>query len=168
MRTLADWATLIVESFVKYPPQLEITGTDTQVSIKGHRADHGKLIGKGCKNLDAIKCLLCEIADYPVSVTVLEPSVGQREAPDPFTPDLHWNKKKDDALKDLLRVIASGALKTCTVTSYTAQSQERGDETKFVVASKNMTPEIEASLYTIFRAIGNCRGRKVSVEGRTS
>lgn len=160
---LADWTRLMAQNFTSYPDDLQIIGNGTSVAIKGHRADYGKLLGKAGKHLNALKTILSAIAQSSVDVTVLESNIGDREEPQPFQSDPKWTYRKEESLMHLLSKVCLEALVDCKV-------QTKGDrlasESGFIVISRYMTMELEAALYTIFRAIGNSRGRKVTVEGR--
>lgn len=162
---LADWTRLLAQNFTSYSDDLQIIGNGASVAIKGHRADYGKLMGKGGKHLFALRVILSAIAGTQVDVTVLESSVGEREEPQPFQPDPKWTYRKEESLMHLLSKVCLEALGDCKVQ---AKGERNASESGFVVISRYMTMELEVAFYTIFRAIGNSRGRKVTVEGRNA
>lgn len=160
--SLSEWAKLLAQQYVRYPEALEVTENEAGIILRGHRADYGKLVGQAGKNIVALKIILSAIANHNVSVDVLESNTGESEEPARFEPDRHWSKRKQEVIHDLLSRVCGAMFHESQV----LLSNKFHDECRFIIWADGLNLELEHALFTIFRAIGNTRGRKVSVESR--
>lgn len=165
----------LLTSLIEHGELLETSATVltekgcVEVDTRAHKEDHGKILGKGGRTFKALQTVLGLIgyrAKFPVRLNFLQsPIHGELSTfMPPMTPAENW--KSDELQALLVRV-----LKFLLAFPYKLEAIENEIEktTTFVLTidDREQLPlasvELVKSLSTIFNAIGNAKGRHVTI-----
>lgn len=164
-RTIKNLVTVAASHLVWNPNQLQVDVAaglhSIVVSIRGHRADTGSLMGKDCKHKNAIEALLKFVAGgRDVKVTIGEGHVGEKTTFRDVPLKEDWNFQDDAKLSDAVRNLCA----TLWEPNGTLAVQSAGHDSIVTILCPSASPELEQALHDIFRAWGRRNGRRVRVE----
>lgn len=166
----------IVQHFVGNPGSVEVTssdsrggrgtGTVTELLLRGHAQDQGRLIGTSGRNAIAFQTIMQEIGNrygQKVYVQILEPVSGGTSQSVPF--QYSDDVERDTRIKELLDNLMGKMFDPKpTVTLHTTASGQY-QTTEFLIHLKQpISPHLEASLTRVFSGIGKNFGRLLSVK----
>lgn len=170
-----SFAYRLTSLYVTYPEQLRIearlldNGT-VLVKFPGRHAkeDHGKLIGGGGKNFNALRHLLFEFGkmrESKVFLEIMEP-IGKRAKIAPgFKPDPYWAREREmsELLQETCRLIFPFDVMVSVHGINISHENPTGATNLVIHTDCDINPETLSALNLIFAAIGRNTGRKMSV-----
>lgn len=168
----ADLLRDIASRYTRFHKELKVNGRELgqtiNLTLQGHRDDHPKLVGSQGKHIWALQQIFAAAgrrAGRAVRLTLLEPSIGEKQGPSEFVANHEWTP---DATMDLLsRILAAASLG-----GVAAEPVDNGELTTLVIkvedpldsAARWATGELGRALHLIFHAIGRTEGRQIHVE----
>lgn len=131
------------------------------VSVAGHRADTGSLMGKECKHKNAIEQLLKFAANgREVKVTIGEGHIGDKSQFRDVPLKTSWSTVDDTRLSTAVLDLVD----LLEFDGRTVRVQSAGQDSIVTILSPVASPELQQALHDIFRAWGRRNGRRVRVE----
>jgi hypothetical protein len=133
------------------------------LSIKGHRADTGSLMGKDCQHKDAmINLVKLMTGRQDVRLSIGEGHKGERAPLRDIPLRDTWSEEDDALLQQAIRSITALLFSPGEAP---LRIQSAGKDTLVTIFVPRPTPpEIQEAFHHIFRAWGRHHGRRISVE----
>lgn len=133
------------------------------VSIAGHRADTGSLMGKDCRHVDAVTQLVRFVAgNREVKVSIAEGHIGEKDKPQDIAMNPSWTGGDDNKLRHAVMVVTSRLFGPND--DVLVKVQSAGLDSIVTIYSLHSSPELQQAFHDIFRAWGRRHGRRVTVE----
>lgn len=161
----------VVSSYIKHEKDLvvkgEKVGSIVNLTIKCNRADYGQIAGSGGQTFDALQKLFKAIGNQmyqPVTVTLFEPTIGDRKPLTPYEEDKKWNKLKTEKIKDTIHLI----LKEILTRPFKVMAYDTAQMTSVEMIPSDeeyirLSEDIHQWIERIVKVIGRVKGRNIHV-----